>query len=140
MAKQGIEIVHSSHLWTSAPVPLTDQPWYFNAVISVQTKLSPEDLLRALQQIEHEFGRTRMARNEARVLDLDLLAYNDSVIDSADLTLPHPRLHERAFVLFPLQEIAPQWTHPQGGMTVQAMINKLPPGQDIRLWREEETR
>ncbi|MGH1403351.1 MAG: 2-amino-4-hydroxy-6-hydroxymethyldihydropteridine diphosphokinase [Alphaproteobacteria bacterium] len=126
-----IHIIKSSNIWKSAPVPISDQPWYRNAVCHVDTSLSPCDLLKTLAGIEDVSGRVRNARNAARVLDLDLLAYNDQVLDSHLLTLPHSRMHERAFVLYPLQEVAPQWVHPVLDMTVEAMIDEMPSGQEI---------
>jgi 2-amino-4-hydroxy-6-hydroxymethyldihydropteridine diphosphokinase len=125
----GIKILKSSRIWLTAPVPASDQPWYHNAVIQAETFLEPFDLLSVLQKIESDFGRTRKKRNEARVIDLDLIAYNQAVIDEDVLVLPHPRMHERAFVLMPLREIAPDWCHPVSGETLEGMIFRLPEEQ-----------
>lgn len=128
----GVRVVAASRIWHSAPVPLSDQPWYHNAVASVETALGPEELMAALHALEAEFGRVRSAvKNEARILDLDLLNYND-VVSAGGLELPHPRLQERAFVLYPLSDIAGDWTHPRLNLSVQEMVEQLPAGQSIQ--------
>lgn len=123
---RGIRIVAQSSTWVTRPVPLSDQPLYRNAVISVVTSFSAHDLLSELQTIEEDFGRVRSVPNAARVLDLDLIAYNDLVIKSDFLTLPHPRMTGRRFVLVPLMEFAPDWRHPVLGLTVGYMLKTLP--------------
>ena len=121
-----LSIAARSRWYKSAPVPASDQPWFINGVIHVKTALGPGALMALLLETEQAFGRNRAERNEARVLDLDLLAYGDMVSEEngaagkGGLRLPHPRLHERAFVLLPLLDIAPDWRH---------MIEALPPGQ-----------
>lgn len=130
-AAKNVDVVAMSSLWKSAPVPVSDQPWYHNAVCAVETALLPHDLLMVLSEIENETGRVRHKQNEARVLDLDLLAYHNEIIESDILLCPHPRLHERAFVLRPLQEVAPDWGHPVSGQLVEDMIKVMPEGQEI---------
>lgn len=130
-AAKNIDVIAMSSLWKSAPVPVSDQPWYHNAVCSVDTLLSPHDLLAVLSEIENETGRVRHKQNEARILDLDLLAYHNEIIETDILSCPHPRLHERAFVLYPLQEIVPDWVHPVLGQPVSDMMNVMPEGQEI---------
>lgn len=100
-------LVQASSLYRTSPVGYLDQPDFINAVAHIDTALAPEPLLHALLQLENRFGRVRTFRNAPRVLDLDLLWYQGVACDSPDLTLPHPRMHERAFVLVPLAEIAP---------------------------------
>jgi 2-amino-4-hydroxy-6-hydroxymethyldihydropteridine diphosphokinase len=130
LEKRGISITARSRWFRSAPVPVSDQPWFVNGVIAVKTSLLPADLLGLLHEVEAEFGRTRKIRNEARILDLDLIAYDDRVMDGSDgLILPHPRLHERAFVLLPLADVAPDWHHPVTGAAVADLIAALPDGQ-----------
>jgi len=114
-------VSRSSSLYRTAPVGLADQPDFINAVAELQTTLAPEALLDALFDIEQRFGRIRADRNGPRTLDLDLLLYDDQLIDLPHLTLPHPRLHLRAFVLQPLAEIAPQLVIPGRG-TVAAWL------------------
>ncbi|MCC6598933.1 MAG: 2-amino-4-hydroxy-6-hydroxymethyldihydropteridine diphosphokinase [Alphaproteobacteria bacterium] len=121
-----IRIVKSSRVWVTAPVPASDQPLYRNAVLVVETPLAPEALIEVLQGIERDFGRVHAERNAARLLDLDVLAYNDFIMEDEALTLPHPRMHERGFVLRPLHEIAPGWVHPVLGVGLEALIARLP--------------
>jgi 2-amino-4-hydroxy-6-hydroxymethyldihydropteridine diphosphokinase len=96
-----------SSLYRTAPVGRTDQPDFINAVCAIETGLPARELMQALLEIERQHGRVRDIAGGPRTLDLDLLLYGDSVLDEPGLTVPHPRLHERAFVLYPLQEIAP---------------------------------
>lgn len=131
-----IKVLKFSSIWKSAPVPLSDQPWYHNAVCIVKTKLHPKDLLGVLASIEEEAGRLREIRNEPRVLDLDILFYDDEICSDENLTLPHPRMHERAFVLYPLNEVAPQWAHPELNKTLVQMISELPEQQIERINHE----
>lgn len=131
LATAGIRAVARSAWYRSAPQPVSDQPWFVNLVVRVETSLAPRDLLDRLQAIERDFGRRRGARNAARIIDLDLLDYDGRISDDPALTLPHPRLHERAFVLVPLRDVAPGWRHPRSGQTVDAMLAALPPGQAI---------
>lgn len=97
----------ASSLYRTAPVGLKHQPDFINAVACLETTLPPHDLLTALFSIERDFGRVRSIRNAPRTLDLDLLLWGDAVLHDEQLTLPHPRMAERAFVLVPLAEIAP---------------------------------
>ncbi len=124
----GVPILERSRWYRSAPVPPSDQPWFVNAVASVQTKLSPAGLLAKLHEIEASFGRARRRPNEARVLDLDLLAYHDRVSAPGESpVLPHPRLAERAFVVLPLAEVAPDWRHPVSGSSAAELARRLDP-------------
>jgi len=108
-------IVHTSSLYRTAPVGITAQPDFINAVVALATTLAPESLLDELLALEERFGRQRAEKNGPRTLDLDLLLYDDQFIDLPRLTLPHPRLHLRAFVLYPLAEIAPALVIPGRG-------------------------
>ena len=110
-----------SSLYRTAPVGYADQPDFINAVAKLQTGLSPHEMLEALHAIENRHGRRRSVRNAPRTLDLDLLLYGTRVSAEADLTLPHPRMHERAFVLMPLAEIAPDLTVPGRASVAQLL-------------------
>lgn len=109
------ELVAHSSLYRTAPVGLLDQPDFINAVAVLKTRLAPRPLLDALLAIERRFGRDRTVPNGPRVIDLDLLLYDDRVHHEDGLTLPHPRMHERAFVLAPLTELCPDLVIPGRG-------------------------
>ena len=123
---KGARTLRRSPWYESAPVPPSGQPWYVNAVAEVESALSPEALLAALLAVEAELGRVRGARNASRTVDLDLLDYGGLVTGPGEKPeLPHPRLHERAFVLLPLRDLAPGWRHPACGRPVDALIEAL---------------
>ena len=99
---------------------------FLNAAVVVETDLSPEDLLRFLLRVERQFGRIRTEPNSPRTIDLDLLLAEGCVLSTPELVLPHPRMHERAFVLVPLAEVAPDAIHPTSGKTMQALLSLIP--------------
>ncbi len=132
LADGGVEILARSPWYETAPVPVSDQPWFINGVARVATGLSPVDLLALMHRIEADLGRVRSVPNAARVVDLDLLTYGDVLRAGQAPILPHPRLQDRAFVLLPLRDIAPQWRHPALGLTSDEMIARMPAGQEIR--------
>jgi 2-amino-4-hydroxy-6-hydroxymethyldihydropteridine diphosphokinase len=105
----GCRVIKRSSLYETAPVGYVDQPHFINAVIKIETELSPLDLLHALQQIEMDQGRTRTIKNGPRTIDCDLILYSTINMQTEELTLPHPRMLERDFVLQPLAEIEPSW-------------------------------
>jgi 2-amino-4-hydroxy-6-hydroxymethyldihydropteridine diphosphokinase len=119
-----IQVQRQSHWYqTKAIGPV--QPDYINGVIGVETNLSPEALMGVLHQTEADFGRVRRERWGPRTLDLDLISYGQWVLSTGRLILPHPRCHERPFVLMPLLDIAPDWVHPVLGLTAQALLKNL---------------
>ncbi|HWG81142.1 MAG TPA: 2-amino-4-hydroxy-6-hydroxymethyldihydropteridine diphosphokinase [Stellaceae bacterium] len=137
LAAEGVAVERRSPWYRSAPVPAAEnQPWYVNGVAEVKTALAPEALLALLHRVEQRFGRVRRQRNEPRVLDLDLLDYDGLVQPGDGAVLPHPRLHERAFVLLPLRDVAPGWRHPSLGRGVDELIAALPPGQRVERLAE----
>jgi 2-amino-4-hydroxy-6-hydroxymethyldihydropteridine diphosphokinase len=127
----GLRLERVSSWYATAPIPSSDQPDYTNGVALLAGCTDPFDLLRRLQSIEHRAGRVRGLVNAPRVLDLDIVAMDDLVRHTDDLILPHPRMHERAFVLRPMAEILPGWRHPLLGKTVAQMLAEVPP-QGIR--------
>ncbi|WP_321392323.1 2-amino-4-hydroxy-6-hydroxymethyldihydropteridine diphosphokinase [Emcibacter sp.] len=145
LSANGVVAEKISGFYETEPVPASDQPWYVNAVASVSTPLGAGNLLELLHRIEHDLGRVREKRWEARLIDLDLLAYNDEVLPSgedwlaagqADLpgqaVVPHPRLHLRSFVLVPLMDIAPDWFHPVLKKTARELLSELEDTGNIR--------
>jgi len=128
---ESVQVATRSAWYRTEPVPRSDQPWFVNAVASLITHLAARDLLAALQAVERQFGRVRGKRNAARVLDLDLLDYRGLVTETSSLVLPHPRLHQRRFVLQPLAEIAPDWRHPLSGLTAEQLLSRLAAKQPI---------
>jgi 2-amino-4-hydroxy-6-hydroxymethyldihydropteridine diphosphokinase len=129
----GLEIRARSLLYESEPVPVSDQPWYVNAVIEAASDLASVALLALLHSVENAFGRARSVPNAARMLDLDLLDCRGEVRTGPEAPiLPHPRLQDRAFVLRPLVDIAPGWRHPVSGKTAAELLAALPAGQRIR--------
>jgi 2-amino-4-hydroxy-6-hydroxymethyldihydropteridine diphosphokinase len=125
-ALDGVTVVAQSELYETEPVGGPPQPDYLNGVIGVDTSLSPQQLLDELLGIEHDLDRTRRAPNAPRTIDLDLLLYGDTVIDEEALRVPHPRMHERWFVLKPLADIAPDARHPTLNVTVHELLGRLP--------------
>ena len=133
LEEKNVHILERARWYESAPVPVSNQPWFVNGVVTVSTTHSPQSLLDLLHDIEHTFGRVRRVRNEARILDLDLIAYDDLVIEGVEgPVLPHPRLHERAFVLLPMRELAPEWVHPVLETGIGELVSGLPANQKIR--------
>lgn len=114
-------LINQSSLYKSAPVGRLDQPDFINAVALIETYLAPHDLLNALLAIEHNHGRVRKSLNAPRTLDLDILLYDDLECHDKELTLPHPRMSQRAFVLEPLVEIAPDYRIPGHGRAAQLL-------------------
>ena len=125
-ATPGIEEVTVSSLLENPAVGgPTGSPAFLNSAAVVRTTLSPQDLLRRMLEIERDMGRSRRQRWEPRPIDLDLILYGDRVIDTPELKVPHPRMHERLFVLQPLAEIAPDAVHPAARVTVAELLQRL---------------
>jgi 2-amino-4-hydroxy-6-hydroxymethyldihydropteridine diphosphokinase len=122
-----------SSLYETEPVGYLEQPPFLNAVVALETALSPGDLLRALLDVERTLGRTRSFANAPRTIDLDLLLIDDVTLETTELILPHPRLHERAFVLVPLAELAPDMAHPISGQTMRTLLRELPDRGGIEI-------
>ena len=128
----GLKILKRSSWWRSAAWPDPMGPEYRNGVALVEAQGGPREVLQALLGVETDLGRERAARNAPRTLDLDLIAYGRQVLDTPGLVLPHPRAHERLFVMGPLAEIAPGWVHPVLGETAVALAAKATVGTDAR--------
>jgi len=130
---RGVVVRRVSPWYRTAPVPVSDQPWYVNAVAEVATDLSADRLLALLHAVEQAFDRVRSVPDAARVIDLDLLDFHGELAPGGPgkATLPHPRLEGRAFVLRPLADLAPEWRHPRTGASIGALLAALPDGQGI---------
>lgn len=120
------EMVVRSGLWASPAWPDPGDPPYVNAVVRVTTRRAPGEFLEAMQAIERAHGRAPGPRNAPRALDLDVIDWDGRVLEEPGLAAPHPRAHERAFVLLPLREAAPLWTHPTLGETADGLLARLP--------------
>jgi 2-amino-4-hydroxy-6-hydroxymethyldihydropteridine diphosphokinase len=125
---EGLHLEAVSRWYLTAPEPPSGQPEYVNGVARLSGEIEPEALLAGLHAIEAEAGRVRSIPNAARVLDLDLLAVDGEVRSGPGLVLPHPRLAERAFVLYPLCDVAPEWRHPVLGRTAAELRDRVGPG------------
>ena len=134
LASSGIRVLRVSSLYRTEPVGYRFQPWFFNCAAEVETGLMPLQLLRRCQAIQREFGRRPGVRNGPRLIDIDILLYESAVIHSPELTIPHPRMAERRFVLVPLSEIAADARYPGSLRTVREMLEEVPDqSQVIRL-------
>lgn len=126
-----LRVVRRSSLYETAPRELLDQPWFLNAVIEVETSLFPIQLLARVREIEREMGRRRVTPKGPRNIDIDILFHGRTIITTAELEVPHPRIAQRRFVLEPLAEIAPDFRHPMTGKTANEMLAVLEP-QGVR--------
>jgi len=120
-----LRVVRRSRVYQTPPWGYTDQPAFLNQVIEAETDLTPQDLLVFLKDLERRLGRLPTFQYGPRLIDLDILFYDDLVLESPVLVLPHPKLHERAFVLAPLNDLAPDLRHPLLGMTVQELQEEV---------------
>lgn len=132
MSQAGLNILKRSRWWRSAAWPDPNGPEYRNGVALVEANAPPQAVLEALLAVEAGLGRRHGPRNAARTLDLDLIAHGRTVIDAPGLTLPHPRAHERLFVMGPLAEVAPFWMHPTLRLTAATLASTAVVGRDAR--------
>ncbi len=132
------EIKQVSSIYETEPVGFKEQSFFLNAVCCVSTKLSPRQLLNLAKKIEANLGRIPSFPNAPRPIDIDILFYGSRVIKSHDLIIPHPRLMERAFVLIPLAEVAPEIIHPENEKTIRELLDNLENAESVCKWAEAE--
>ena len=125
-------VVSVSSFYETEPVEVTDQPWFLNCAVGLETALTAEQLMAQLLQIEQEMGRRRIQKKGPRTIDIDILLFDDLILDSPDVTIPHPAMQERRFVLEPLAEIAAEARHPGIKKTIRELLEELPAGQSVR--------
>ena len=133
LERRGVRVRRVSPWYKTAPIPASDQPWFVNAVAELATDLPADALLAVLHDVEQLFGRVRSVPNAARLIDLDLLDFKGQIATggAGRAVLPHPRLQDRAFVLRPLADLAPDWRHPVGGTPIRVLLTRLPPDQAV---------
>jgi 2-amino-4-hydroxy-6-hydroxymethyldihydropteridine diphosphokinase len=125
LKRKGVEILRKSDVFETPPVGLTEQPRFLNACVLVKTSMDPQLLLAQLKEIEVALGRQDRGPWGPREIDLDILYIDDLAIRDGELEIPHPRMHERAFVLLPLSQIAPNWRHPILDKTVEELLKEV---------------
>jgi 2-amino-4-hydroxy-6-hydroxymethyldihydropteridine diphosphokinase len=126
------KVVAVSSFYETEPVELTAQPWFLNCAAKLETERMPRQLIKNILDLEREMGRRRQQKKGPRNIDIDILLFSTSIIETPRLTVPHPALHERRFVLEPLAEIAPEVRHPVFKRTIRELRDALPPGQAVR--------
>ena len=140
LSSQRLQVKRISSIYETEPVGNIEQPHFLNLVCQIYTSLAPNELLTLAKGIEIKMGRTPAIRNAPRPIDIDILLYGDQVIDTPELIIPHPRLPERAFVLIPLAELAPDLIHPVSGKTTRellgGLLERLEEGQGVLKWEE----
>jgi len=129
-----------SSFYETEPIEFTDQAWFLNCALALQTEETPEELMRSMLQIEQQMGRQRVQRKGPRTIDIDILLFSNVTFDTPDLTIPHPAMAHRRFVLEPLAEIAPDVMHPVLKKTTRILLGDLPLGQKVRKIRADPWR
>jgi 2-amino-4-hydroxy-6-hydroxymethyldihydropteridine diphosphokinase len=125
-------VVSVSSFYETEPVEVTDQPWFLNCAVGLETALTAEQLMARLLQLEQERGRRRIQKKGPRTIDIDILLFDDLILDSPDVTIPHPAMQKRRFVLEPLAEIAAEARHPGVKKTIRELLEELPAGAIVR--------
>ena len=124
-------ITKVSSFYETEPMDFTEQPWFLNCAVELETDQTPQQLMATILRIEQEMGRRRVEKKGPRLIDIDILLFGDETISSPELAIPHPAMHQRSFVLEPLAEIAPVIVHPVLNKTVRELLDELPPGQVV---------
>ena len=126
------EVAAVSSFYETEPVELAAQPWFLNCAVKLDTEKMPKQLMSGILDLEQKMGRRRQQKKGPRIIDIDILLFGTSIIETKGLTVPHPSMHQRRFVLEPLAEIAPEVRHPVFKRTVRELRDALPPGQAVR--------
>jgi len=134
------EVAAVSSFYETEPVEITAQPWFLNCAVKLDTEKMPKQLMSGILDLEKEMGRRRQQNKGPRSIDIDILLFGNSIIETKGLTIPHPAMHQRRFVLEPLAEIAPEVRHPVFKRTVRELRDALPPGQQVRRILKTEGR
>ena len=132
-----INVTNQSSWYETEPIPKSDQPNFFNCIVLANTNLNELDVLKSLHEIEHKLGRKRRIVNEARIIDLDLIDYSNKILMNKEIIIPHPRAHQRRFVMEPLAELDKTWVHPISKININAILKNLQ-DQNIKIFNEKE--
>ena len=125
-------VIAASSFYETEPVDFTRQSWFLNCAIAIETNNTPQQVMSAILCIEEKMGRRRVQKKGPRSIDIDILLFADTIVESKELTIPHPAMHHRRFVLEPLAEIAPDVLHPVFRKTIHELLDHLPEGQAVR--------
>lgn len=129
-------VIAVSSFYETEPVDFTEQAWFLNCALALETAETAEKLMRRILQMESAMGRQRLQKKGPRIIDIDILLFSGQIIDSPELTVPHPAMHQRRFVLEPLAEIAPALRHPVLDKTIAELLSELPAGQTVRKYQQ----
>lgn len=132
---QEMSIEQVSSIYETEPIGYREQPWFLNAVCRGLTSLDPFSLLHLIKEIEGELGRVTLFPDAPRIIDIDILFYGDEILATEDLTIPHPKITERLFVLVPLAEIAPELIHPVAKKPIKELVHEVQGSQQVNRWR-----
>jgi 2-amino-4-hydroxy-6-hydroxymethyldihydropteridine diphosphokinase len=138
LAEIGVRVLRRSSIYETEPVDFLAQPWFLNCVVEAETSLEPRQLLEELQAIERKVGSKKLVPRGPRIIDLDILFYETSVIHEAGMEIPHPRLMERRFALVPLAELAPELRHPVLRKTIAELLAATQDRSAVRVWQPEQ--
>jgi 2-amino-4-hydroxy-6-hydroxymethyldihydropteridine diphosphokinase len=134
----GVNVLRRSSIYETEPVDFLAQPWFLNCIVEAETILDPFPLLQALQGIERSMGSQKLVPRGPRIIDLDILFYEDAVFREQGIEIPHPRLSERRFVLVPMAELAPQVLHPVLKLTIRKLLETTQDQSSVRVWHAKE--